>query len=228
MSDQPEQDNAKVEAATAEAVEKGIDISETVRGITLQALSKGRLDADKIRAVVRSVISGAREGAEKNEDPESSVSLREALSGVDEALANSVQASRLAIEEAAGQVGEFSSKEFKRAVDDLRTLEELFLTTVREYSSSSGQRVKQTLNDFIDHARISGTAVGKAASDSASLLSHQLGPLVRKAASEGADTALRVGSQLSQAAAGFLEGIAASLNARSEKKDKENSDKQDP
>jgi len=228
MSDQPEQDNAKVEAATAEAVEKGIDISETVRDITLQALSKGRLDADKIRAVVRSVISGAREGAEKNEDPESSVSLREALSGVDEALANSVQASRLAIEEAAGQVGEFSSKEFKRAVDDLRTLEELFLTTVREYSSSSGQRVKQTLNDFIDHARISGTAVGKAASDSASLLSHQLGPLVRKAASEGADTALRVGSQLSQAAAGFLEGIAASLNARSEKKDKENSDKQDP
>jgi len=149
MSDQPEQDNAKVEAATAEAVEKGIDISETVRGITLQALSKGRLDADKIRAVVRSVISGAREGAEKNEDPESSVSLREALSGVDEALANSVQASRLAIEEAAGQVGEFSSKEFKRAVDDLRTLEELFLTTVREYSGSSGHRVKQTLNDFI-------------------------------------------------------------------------------
>ncbi|RLA04838.1 MAG: hypothetical protein DRQ54_09030 [Gammaproteobacteria bacterium] len=220
MSDQPEQENAQAEAAAADAVEQGIDITAAVRDITLQALSKGKLDTDKIRGVVRSVVSGAGEGAEKQEGPGAVASLREALSGVDEALANSVQASRLAIEEAAGHVGEFSNSEFKRAVEDLRTLEELFLSTVKDAAASSGQRVKQTLNDFVDHAKISGTAVGKAATDSVSLLSRQLGSLLMEAASEGADTALRVGSQLSQAAAGFLDGIAGSLQARSEKRDK--------
>lgn len=212
--------NAEAEAATAEVVGRGVDITEAVRDITLQALSQGRLDKEKIRGVVQSVVSGAGEGSQNKQESSSVANLREALSGIDEALANSVQASRLAIEEAAGQVGEFGSSEFKRALEDLRTLEELFLTTIKEVASSSEIRVRQTLNDFVDHAKISGTAVGKAAADSVSLLSRQLGNLLLEAASEGADTALRVGSQLSQAAAGFLDGIAGTLKERGSKKNK--------
>lgn len=99
--------NAEAEAATAEVVGRGVDITEAVRDITLQALSQGRLDKEKIRGVVQSVVSGAGEGSQNKQESSSVANLREALSGIDEALANSVQASRLAIEEAAGQVGEF-------------------------------------------------------------------------------------------------------------------------
>ena len=223
MNDQTgqENNNADTEASAATAVEQGVDITETVRDITMQALSQGRLDTDKIRGVLRAVIAGVGEGAQKQEGAVSAASLREALSGVDEALTNSVQASKLAIEEAAGQVGKFGSGEFKRALDDLRALEELFLGTVKDAAASSEQRIKQTLNDFVDHAKISGTAVGKAGADSASDLSRQLGNLLLESASEGANVALRVGSQLSQAAAGFLDGIAGSLRQRSGTRDNE-------
>jgi len=229
MNDQTEQDqtNANAQVSAAEAVEQGIDISETVRDITLQALSKGKLDTDKIRGVVRAVLSGAREGADKQSGESSTERLRAALSGVDEALANSVQASRLAIEEAAGQVNELGSGEFKRALEELRALESLFLGAVKETAASSEQRIKQTLNDFVDHAKISGTAVGNAATESASLLTRQLGDLLKETATEGANRVLQVSSRLSQVAAGFLEGIAGSLNERSGRGDK-TVDRNDP
>ena len=208
--------NPEVEAAAEQAVDLGGDIKSAVRDITMQALSKGKLDTDQIRGVVSAVVAGVTRGADKAEDS-SRGSVRDALSGLDEALASSVQASRLAIEEAAAQVGSLGSNEFKRALDDLGALEDLFLNTVKEVSASTESRLKQTLTDFVDHAKISGTAVGKAAAESVSLLSKQLGSLLLEAAGEGADVALRVGSQLSEVAAGLLAGISDSLKARSEK-----------
>ncbi|MBL4622523.1 MAG: hypothetical protein JKY89_09000 [Immundisolibacteraceae bacterium] len=208
--------NPEVEAAAEQAVDLGGDIKSAVRDITMQALSKGKLDTDQIRGVVSAVVAGVTRGADKAEDS-SRGSVRDALSGLDEALASSVQASRLAIEEAVAQVGSLGSNEFKRALDDLGALEDLFLNTVKEVSASTESRLKQTLTDFVDHAKISGTAVGKAAAESVSLLSKQLGSLLLEAAGEGADVALRVGSQLSEVAAGLLAGISDSLKARSEK-----------
>ena len=225
MNDQTDQQqpNPEVEAAAEQAVDLGGDIKSAVRDITVQALSKGKLETTQIRGVVSAVVAGVTRSAETAPGDRSSGSLREALSGLDEALASSAQASRLAIEEAAAQVGSLGSNEFKRALDDLGALEGLFLSTVKEVAGSTETRLKQTLTDFVEHAKISGTAVGKAAAESTSQLSKQLGGLVLEAASEGADVALRVGAQLSEVAAGMLEGISDSLKARSEK-GKDNSD----
>ncbi|MBV1960877.1 MAG: hypothetical protein KUG52_02725 [Immundisolibacteraceae bacterium] len=215
QSDQ-QQTNPEVESAAEQAVDLGGDIKSAVRDITMQALSKGKLDTDQIRGVVSSVVAGVTRGAEKTENS-SHGSVRDALSGLDEALASSVQASRLAIEEAAGQVGALGSNEFKRAMDDLGALEGLFLNTIKEVAASTETRLKATLTDFVDHAKISGTAVGKAAAQAVALLTKQLGSLLLEVAGEGADAALRAGAQLSEVAAGLLEGISDSLKARSEK-----------
>ena len=222
MNDQTDQQqtNPEVEAAAEQAVDLGGDIKSAVRDITIQALSKGKLDTDQIRNVVSAVVAGVTRGAQKSEgssEEHQGGRVREALSGLDEALASSAQASRLAIEEAAAQVGSLGGNEFKRALDDLAALEGLFLNTVKEVAGSTETRLKKTLTDFVDHAKISGTAVGKAAAECVSVLSKQLGNLLLEAASEGADAALRVGAQLSEVAAGLLDGIAGSLKARSEK-----------
>lgn len=221
MNKKPNQDTAspEVEAAAADAVEQGEDIKASVREITMQALSKGRLDAEKIRGVVGSVVSGIAAGAKK-EGANVSRSVRDALSGVDDALAKSALASRLAIEEVAGHAEEFGHSEFKRALDDLKTLEELFLQTIKEAASSSETRVRETLNDFLQHAKVSGTAVGKAAAENAETLSRTLGNTLLETATGGAEAALRVGSQLSQAAAGFLDGLASSVKERSQSQNK--------
>ena len=100
------------------AVERSDDIRNDVRSVTLQALSDGHLDTKKINKVIHAVMEGASIGAEAKGE-QAKDALTDAMSGMDDALAKSAEASKLAIEEAAGHVKDFSSHDLKRALDDL-------------------------------------------------------------------------------------------------------------
>jgi len=212
MSEQTTQknQNRKAEDEARAAVVDGENIHETVRDITLEALSAGHLDVQKMREVVQAVLQGASLGA-KEKGAQSEQALREAMAGVDEALAKSAEASRLAIEEAAGHIKEFGSQDLKRGLDDLRALEDMFLDTVQNIARASDGAVRDVLGDLAQHARNTGTAVGAAAKTAVETLTRQLEKNVRENVSAGADTARKVGGLLSLAAAGFLEGIAETL-----------------
>jgi len=203
----------QTEEASRQAVERGENIQQQVRDITLKALSEGHLDGQRIQGVVRAVIQGATEGAEKR-GGQSRQALQAAMAGVDEALAKSAEASRLAIEEAAGHLKDFGSQDLKRALDDLLALEDLFLDTVTEVARASKETLKETLDDLAQHARNSGTAVGGLASDTAEALSRGLKQTLRDTVSNGGDAVMQRAAQLSRAAAGFLEGIADSLQGK--------------
>ena len=221
MNDQTKQENLnrKAEAAARAAVEEGENIHEAVRDITLKALSEGHLDVQKMREVVQAVLQGAGIGTKKK-GAQAGQSLREAMAGVDEALAKSAEASKLAIEEAAGHIKDFGTQDLNRALDDLRTLEDMFLDTVKNIAKASDDTVRDSLSDLAKHARNSGTTVGSVATKAVETLSRQLEQSVHESVNAGADTALKVGAQLSRAAAGFLEGIAETLKKTgSNKKD---------
>jgi hypothetical protein len=156
--------------------------------------------------VLRGSILGAKEKGGRAEK-----ALREAMTGVDEALAKSAEASRLAIEEAAGHIKEFGSQDLKRGLDDLGALEEMFLDTVKNIARASDGAVKDVLADLAQHARNSGTSVGAAAKAAAETLTERLEKNVREGVSSGVDTARQIGTKISRAAAGFLEGIAETL-----------------
>ena len=212
MNEQTKQENLNhnAEKAARAAVEDGININEAVRDITLEALSDGHLDSQKIREVIRAVLQGVSLGA-KGKDDRAEQALREAMAGVDEALAKSAEASKLAIEEAAGRIKEFGSQDLKQGLDDLRALEEMFLDTVKNIARASDGTAGELLNDMEQHARNTGTAVGTTAKTVVEKLSGELEKNVRENVTAGTDTAMKVGNQLSQAAAGFLEGIAERL-----------------
>lgn len=221
MNDQTKQENLnrKAEEAARAAVEEGENIHEAVRDITLEALSDGHLDVKKMREVVQAVLQGAGIGTKKK-GAQTGQSLREAMAGVDEALAKSAEASKLAIEEAAGHIKDFGTQDLNRALDDLRTLEDMFLDTVKSIAKASDDTVRDSLNDLAQHARNSGTTVGSVAKKAVETLSRQMEQSVQESVNAGADTALNVGAQLSRAAAGFLEGIAETLKkAGSNKKE---------
>ena len=154
MNDQTKQENLnrKAEAAARAAVEEGENIHEAVRDITLEALSDGHLDVKKMREVVQAVLQGAGIGTKKK-GAQAGQSLREAMAGVDEALARSAEASKLAIEEAAGHIKDFGTQDLNRALDDLRTLEDMFLDTVRNIAKASDDTVRDSLSDLAQHAR---------------------------------------------------------------------------
>jgi hypothetical protein len=186
----------------------------------MEALSADRLDLQKMREVVQAVLQGAILGA-KEKGGRAEKPLREAMSGVDEALAKSAEASRLAIEEAAGHIKEFGSQDLKRGLDDLGALEEMFLDTVKNIARASDGAVKDVLADLAQHARNTGTSVGAAAKAAGETLTERLGKNLREGMSGGVDAAQQIGTKISLAAAGFLEGIAETLK-------KTGSDKKEP
>lgn len=205
-----ENQNRKAEDQARAAVEEGNNIHETVRDITLEALSAGQLEMQKMRKVVQAVLRGSSLGAQEK-GSKTEQALQEAMAGVDEALAKSAEASKLAIEEAAGHIKEFGSQDLKRGLDDLGALEDMFLDTVKNIAQTSDSTVKDVLGDLAQHASNTGTSVGAAAKAAAETLTGQLEKNVREGVTSSVDKARQIGTMISLAAAGFLEGIVETL-----------------
>ncbi|MBU0946253.1 MAG: hypothetical protein KJ804_06750 [Proteobacteria bacterium] len=219
MSEQTTQgnQNRKTENEIRIALTDGENVHENVRNITLMALSAGQLDGKKMREVVQAVVQGASVAA-KEKDGKVKYSLREAMAGVDEALAKTAEASKLSIEEAAGRIKEFGSHDCKRALDELLVLEDMVLDVVTGLAKTSDGAARDVLGDLARHGRTRGTAAGKAAQKVFETLTRQLEQDVRRGVTSGADTALKVGEQLSQATAGFFEGTVEALNKTGSKR----------
>lgn len=209
-------DTQEITEAARTAVEGGKTIREDVRNITLKALSEGHLDVKKVSQVIRAVTEGAGIGAEAKGDQVKDA-LSDAISGMDEALAKSAEASRLAIEETAGHVKNFSEHDLKQALNDLQVLESLFVETVHDVGKSASEMVKGVLADLIKHSQQSGTSVGKTSSEAVDSLTHKLGSTLKESASDSAKVTLGVGVHIANTAAGILEGIADTLQSRSKK-----------
>lgn len=195
------------------AVEQGKDIRDEVRKITLAALRRGRLDAKEMRRVVRSVMHGASLGVTDAGD-KSRQAMSEALAGIDEALAKSAEATKLAIEEAAGRLREYSKRDLERAFDDMRAIEGMFLDTVKNVAENSAGAARGILQDLWRHAKDSGTTAGATATAAITVLEQKLGRTLREVAAAGTETALSASVTLAEAAAGFLSGIADTLDAQ--------------
>jgi len=218
-----EVETSEVKAASQSAVERGEATREDIRDIVLTALSQRHLDSKKIRQVVRAVIEGASIGS-ASKGTQAKDALLDAMTGVDEALAKSTEASKLAVEEAASHLKDFGKQDLKRALDDLQALEDMFLDTVSDVSKGADELIRGALSDMVEHARNSGTAVGKTAAQTTEVLNQQLATTLRETASASAHAAMDVAGHIAQAAAGALEGIAQTL--QQERKGKPPTDKE--
>lgn len=203
----------KLQDEIKEAVKRESDIRETVRRITLKALTEGKLDTKEIRQVVNAVIKGAGSGAASHGTEAKDV-LAKAIYGLDDALSSVAEASKLALQEAAGHIKTFTKQDLKQATDDILALEEIYLDTLKHVAKESNEFIGRTLNELLRHARHSGTMVGHRASKIVETLNQELGQTLSETVTAGSDSALKVASQLSHAAAGFLDGIAQTLDAK--------------
>lgn len=196
-----------------DAVEQGVNVRESMHDITLAALSRGRLEAEEMRRVLRSVMQGASLGLSKAGD-KSREAMGEALAGIDDALAKSAEATRLAIEEAAGKLKDYGKQDLERSFEDLRTLEKMFLDTLKDVTTESAGTAKDVLQGLWQHARDSGTTAGATAKDAIIKMEQKLGRTLREIASAGNDAALNTTAKLADAAAGFLAGLSETLAAK--------------
>jgi len=212
MNDQVKTENLSNEAqAVKAAIEHGENIRAKVRKITLDALQRGKLDAQETRRVIRSVMHGASLGVSKAGD-KTKQALGEALAGMDEALAKSAEAYKLAIEEAEGRLRDFSKHDLDKAFNNLRTLESMLLDTLKEVADQSAGEAREIYQSLARHTKVNATSAGATASAAISSLEKKLGRTLREVAAAGSDVALGTTSKLADAAAGFLAGLSDALH----------------
>lgn len=216
--------NEQLQDDIQETVQTGRDVKETVRCITIKALTNGELDMKSVRQVADAVIKGASLGAE-NHNLEARQLLTEAVSGLDEALSKAAEASKLALQESVGKTEEFSSHDLKRTLNDLQGLEEIFVETLRDAAKGGEDQVSIILHDLAEHSQHSGTAVGSQLKDGLSKLVHQVGDAGKIRLESGTDSIKTTGALLARIAAGMLEGIADSIQPSPD--DESNSPSQD-
>jgi len=211
MTDIDQQQDVK-EAARA-AVKSGTDVHQQIKAITLKALTKRQLDIENIKSVTEEVSKGINEGMATHGEHAKEV-FTQAATALDDALAIAAEASKLAIEEAASRVSEYSQHDLNDAIKDLQDREGVFLDTLGKVAKDSNQVVAGIVSDFIGHTGQSGTAVGKKTLTALEALKDL--PQISKEIIVSSTVA--TASTLAQIGSGILLGIAESLQSSQSKK----------
>lgn len=216
--DQPLSTQEISTAASASMQQEG-DIRTRVRDLTLRGFQHRRLEMVEVREVVRAVAEGVSQGAEKRAG-EVRQALAAAVSGLDDALAKSAQATHLALQELLSHGKDFTDQDLKHALEDLKITEQAFLDTLGQVADSASGKIRQELKDAIEHARRSGTDTGASVRTTLGELGNRLSSTLQEGKSAGQEARRTVSARLAALASGILAGMAEALREKSESKQK--------
>jgi ABC-type transporter Mla subunit MlaD len=199
-----------IKQAAQAAVSEGQDIRERVRDLTLNAIKQRRMEASEIKNVVKALTEGISLGLDKRAQ-DSRQALGQAFSGLDAALMKSAEAAHLALQQLTERGQDFSKQDLKAALDNLRKIEQDFLSTVNEVANKSSGSVKAELDELLTHARRTGTDTGRQVAATLDAFSQQMQGVAHDTKAAGSGAAHTLSSRFTQLAAGILEGIAQAL-----------------
>lgn len=214
MNTETSNDTSTLEAEVRDTVEQGRDVQEKVRQLTLRVISARSLDIASMRQTADAVLRGAKAGVQKELQHSSAQThiardhLKQAVTGLDIALAQFAEAAKLAVEEAAGRAQKYSSEDLKRARSDLASLEKMFVETLQSSASAARNAAGEILHDLAAHTRTHGSAIGTQLKDTLSVFAHHIGAAGRAQAGVGLHLAKNTSDLVRQIAAGVLTGLA--------------------
>lgn len=200
----------------AAAVASEPDLRERVRELTARALHERRMALNDLREIVSAITSGVGSGLTAR-GGEMKDGLKQAVSGLDDAVSSAAQAASYALREAAEQGKTFKDNELKASLEQLRDLETQFVDSLKQTASQSGGKLKEELGYLSDHLKHSGTRTGEQVREALQQLASgvKAGTEAGRAGlSESASTATE---RLSQVASGILAALSESLKRQSER-----------
>jgi len=203
----------QVENDVKEALQSGADIYQKVKQITLTALTERDLDLENIKSVIEAAVKGITEGMGSKIEP-AKADFNLAVTAIDDVLEHTAQASKLAIEEALSRVSDFSQHDLTQAGEDIKSLEQIFLETLEKFTRNSNEMIFDTAQQFIDHARSNGTAVGK----QAQVILAALNDIRHKGQDAVLSGASTTASMIAEIAGGILTGVAESFESKNTKR----------
>lgn len=203
-----------LEAEVRKAVEDGFDVQERVRKITLGIMRARSFEIKSLQEATMAVLKGARAGVQRDLHQSSEKSrtalnnLKQAVTGLDVALAQFAEAAMLAVEEATGRAQRYSSEDLKRAKEDLEKLEKMFQDSLQASATATKDAAGDIIRDFASHARLQGSAVGRQMKETVASIARQLGSASSAQAGIGLHLARNTSDLMRQIAAGVLNGLA--------------------
>lgn len=207
-----------LEAEVREAIAHGSNIQETVHRLTLKAMNAKNIDLNSLQRIITAVMQGVHDGAEQqllqaaNQAHAAKSQITAAVAGLDSALARFAEASKLAVEEAAGQAKKFSDTELTRTRSDLEGLESLFLDTLQHTATAARGLVADILLDLSHHAKNTGTNVGSQLKETLATFAQQVASVGQTQVETGATLAQKTADFVGKAANGVLSGIKDQAN----------------
>jgi hypothetical protein len=214
MQNNNTRDTSTLEAEVCHAVERGQDVQERVRQLTLRVISARSLDIESVRQTTNAVLRGARAGVLKelrHSTAQTHIArdhLKQAVTGLDVALAQFAEAAKLTVEEAASKAQKYSSEDLKRARADLANLDKMFLETLQSSASTAKDVAGEILHDLAAHSRTQGSAVGAQLKETLPVFMRHIGAAGRAEVGAGLHLAKNTADLMRQIAAGVLTGLA--------------------
>jgi len=207
-------DTSKFEAEVCHAVEQGNDVQEKVRRLTLQMIGNRSFDIKSLRQTAGAVLRGAQAGVQKElQQPFAQTQiakdrLKQAVTGLDVALAQFAEAAKLAVQEAAGRAQKYTNEDLELARSDLKMLESMFIETLQNSASAAKDAAGEILGNLASHTRTYGSAVGTQMKDTLGVIAHQIDAAGRAQIGAGLHLARNTADLLRKIAAGVLSGLA--------------------
>ena len=192
------------------------DLRERVRELTARALHERRMALQNVREIVTAISSGVGSGLTAR-GGEIKDGLRQAVSGLDDAVGSAAQAVSYSVREAVEQGRAFKDNELKASLEQLRDLESQLVDTLKHTASQSGGKLKEELGYLSDHLKHSGTRTGEQVREALQQLASGVkagGEAGRAGLSESASVATE---RLSQVASGVLSALSDSLKRQSDR-----------
>lgn len=214
MNNETSNDTSTLEAEVRDTVEQGNNVQEKVRQLTLRVISARSLDVESVRQTASAVLRGAQAAVQKELQHSSGQThiardhLKQAVTGLDVALAQFAEAAKLTVQEAASRAQKYSSEDLKLARSDLASLETMFVETLQSSALAARNAAGEILYDLAAHTRIYGSAVGRQLKETLPVFASHIGEAGRTQVGVGLHLAKNTSDLVRQIAAGMLTGLA--------------------
>jgi hypothetical protein len=197
----------------SESTRQGANLRTTVRALTLKALERRELTLEQIKGVLENVTVGVTLGVV---DREMNVekALADALAGMDDALLNVVEATRVALDRLGSAGQDYEDSYLKQASRDLERYEDALLQSVAKSADSAGEKIGAQWAQVLQKKKLTGTGTGARAAATARDFAKRAQMALRKQRETGFKTAHLLTQNFATLASGILIGMSEALQAK--------------
>lgn len=192
------------------------NLHERVRDLTARALLERKMNFQELREIVGAITSGVGSGL-VSRGGEMKAGLKQAVSGLDEAVGSAAQKVTYTLREAADQGRSFKDHELKDSLEQLRTLESQFVDTLKQTASQSGGKLKAEMETLSTHLKNSGSRTGEQVRDALQQLASGVKETTETSRERLNEAASTTRDRLSEAASGVLAAMSDALKRQSDR-----------